>query len=369
MTWAAEFEGLGFDDIRTLSATSLLYAGMLAEERLYIYGRGTTANGYTGPLGTAASITLAAVSASIAPSGVTSPSLNGTSWVVVAADAGDLQTSTGGLHQGPSTVAASVSVSAGQAIQVTVGSDVTGALGYNLFVGSVSSGPFYYAGRTGYNVGYIKSQPSSGPTTTSGAADASALSVNYDGLLTNVAASGGYVTRLNAALFTTSPGVEFQTAFASLYESTKADPEEIWMNGFDHLQLSNALLNNAANSAYNVYVPNDTGMGNVKVGAVVTTIMNEVTGKAVDINVHPWFPQGSALFVRRRCHFHIATSRKLRRWPAYRISCRWRGRPFSFIRFEPVLGIRALSLCPELFGPHSRHQWYRDRNYPSEFLG
>ena len=34
VTWAAEFEGLGFDDLRTLSATSLLYAGMLAEERL-----------------------------------------------------------------------------------------------------------------------------------------------------------------------------------------------------------------------------------------------------------------------------------------------------------------------------------------------
>ena len=65
------------------------------------------------------------------------------------------------MHQGPSTAAASVSVSAGQAIQVTVGTDVTGALGYNLFVASVQAGPYYYAGRTGYNVGYIKSQPSS----------------------------------------------------------------------------------------------------------------------------------------------------------------------------------------------------------------
>lgn len=142
VSWQAEFEGLGFDDIRTLSAASLLYAEMLAEERLYLYGRGTTANGYAGPLGTAGSVTLAAVSASVAPSGSTSPSLNGTSWVVVAADAGDLQTPAGAMHQGPSTVAASVSVSAGQAIQVTVGTDVVGALGHNLFVGSVSSGPF-----------------------------------------------------------------------------------------------------------------------------------------------------------------------------------------------------------------------------------
>ncbi len=134
---ASGVSGLGFDDVRTLSATSLLYASMLAEERLLLYGRGTTANGYVGPLGTPGSITLAAVSASIAP---TSPTANTTalanpSYVIVAADAGDLQTPTGGLHQGPATVAsthvASVAVTTGQAIQVTVGTDVAGALGYN----------------------------------------------------------------------------------------------------------------------------------------------------------------------------------------------------------------------------------------------
>jgi len=36
-------------------------------------------------------------------------------------------------------------------------------------------------------------------------------------------------------------------------------------------------------------------MGNVKVGAVVTTLMNEVTGRPVDLNIHPWQPQGSAV--------------------------------------------------------------------------
>lgn len=295
VSWQAEFQGQGFDDLRSQSATALLYASMLAEERLLLYGRGTTANGYVGPLGTAASVTLAAVSASVAPSGSTSPSLNSTSWVVVAADAGDLQTSAGGLHQGPSTAAASVSVAAGQAIQVTVGVDVVGALGYNLFVGSVSSGPFYYAGRTGSNVGYVKSQPSSGPTTTAGAADASALSVNYDGFFSNLGASAGYTTRLNAPFSTTNPGVEFQTAFASLYEQTAADPEEVWLNGFDRMQLSNAILNNASNSAYRIFVGNDTSsMGGVTAGAVVSTLMNEVTGSSLALNVHKWIPQGNA---------------------------------------------------------------------------
>ena len=102
-------------------------------------------------------------------------------------------------------------------------------------------------------------------------------------------------TRLTRAFSTTNPGVEYQTAFASIYEGVKGDPDIIDMNGFDRLQLSNSLLNNAGNSAYNVFIPNDTGMGNVKVGAVVTTIMNEVTGKAVDIQVNPWLPQGNRI--------------------------------------------------------------------------
>lgn len=295
VSWQAEFQGAGFEDVRSLSNTALLYSTMLIDERLMIYGRGTTANGYTGALGTPASVTLTAVSASVAPGGNTTPALGATSWVVVAADAGDLLGTNGQtMHQGPSTVAASVAVGAGQAIQVTVGVDVPGALGYNLFVGSVSAGPFIYSGRTGFATGYIKSQPAVGPSTTSGAADASAVATNYDGLITNVSASGGYVTRLNSALSTTNPGVEFQSAFGSLYEAVKGDPEEVWLNGFDRLQLSNAILNSSNVNAYRVQIQN-SDLGNVKAGAVVQSLMNEVTGSEIPITVHPWFPQGNAL--------------------------------------------------------------------------
>ena len=294
VSWQAEYQGAGFEDIRSLSNTALLYSTMLLDERLMIYGRGTTGNGYTGALAASGSVTLAAVSASVAPSGATTPALASTSWVVAAPDAGDLLGTTGVLHQGPATAAASVSVTTGQAIQVTISSDSPGALGYNLYVGSVSSGPFVYAGRTGYNVGYIKNQPASGPEVAASAADTSAVANNYDGLLTNAAASGGYVTRLNAALSTTNPGVEWQTAFGALYEAVKSDPEEIWMNGFDRLQLSNAILNNGANSAYHVYVEQGE-LSNVKAGAVVSTLMNQVTGNSVPITVHPWFPQGNSL--------------------------------------------------------------------------
>ena len=291
-----EYQGQGYEDIRSLSNTALLYSTMLLDERLMLYGRGTTTGGYVGALGTPASVTLAAVSASIAPTGATTPALNSNVWVVVAADAGDLLGTNGTtMHQGPASTAASVNVAAGQAVQVTIGSDVTGALGYNLFVASVQAGPFYYAGRTGYNVGYIKNQPTSGPTTTASAADQSAVGTNFDGLLTNVAASGGYVNRINSALSTTNPGAEFQTLFASLYEAVKADPDTVLLNGFDRMQLSNAVLNNAANSAYRVYITDGVAQGGVAVGAVVTSMLNQVTGTSIPLTVHPWLPQGNAL--------------------------------------------------------------------------
>ena len=294
VSWQAEYQGQGFEDIRSLSNTALLYSTMLLDERLMIYGRGTTGNGYAGALA-APSVSLSGVSASLSPSG-TSSFAAGSPWVIVAADAGDLLGTTGTtMHQGPATTAASVSLTAGQAIQVSVVTDSPGALGYNLFVGSVSAGPFYYAGRTGYATGYITSQPTSGPVATSGQADQSAVGTNYDGLLTNVAASGGYVKRLNAALSVLNPGAEFQNAFGSLYESVKSDPEEIWLNGFDRLQLSNAIVNNSSNSsAYRVFVPN-SDMGGVKAGVVVQSLLNEVTGSEIPITVHPWFPQGNAL--------------------------------------------------------------------------
>ena len=294
VSWQAEYQGQGFEDIRSLSNTALLYSTMLLDERLMIYGRGTTGNGYAGALA-APSVSLSGVSASLSPSG-TSSFAAGSPWVIVAADAGDLLGTTGTtMHQGPATTAASVSLTAGQAIQVSVVTDSPGALGYNLFVGSVSTGPFYYAGRTGYATGYITSQPTSGPVATSGQADQSAVPTNYDGLLTNVAASGGYVKRLNAALSVLNPGAEFQNAFGSLYESVKSDPEEIWLNGFDRLQLSNAIVNNSSNSsAYRVFVPN-SDMGGVKAGVVVQSLLNEVTGSEIPITVHPWFPQGNAL--------------------------------------------------------------------------
>lgn len=289
VSWQAEFQGQGFEDIRTLSNTALLYSLMLMDERLMAYGRGIAANGYAGPVG-AATQSLSAVAGSVAPSGSSSLTA-GTYWVVSAVDAGDI----GGVtHQGATTAAASVAVTAGQAIEVAYTSEPVGALGYNMYIASASPGPFYYAGRTGYNTGFITTAPTTGASVAASAADASAIATNFDGVLTNTAASGGYVNRINTTFSTTTPGVEFQTAFSSLYDSVKADPDEAWLNGHDRNQLSNAILAGQNVNAYTVFIP-DANTGAGRVGVVVDSILNQVTGKPVSIYVHPWFPQGNCL--------------------------------------------------------------------------
>lgn len=331
VSFQAEFQGQGFEDVRSLSNTALMFSTMLLDERMILFGRGTSANGYTGALGTPGTVTLAGVSASLAPSSPTGASLAASPFVVVAADAGDLLGTNGySMHQGPATAAASVAVTAGNVIQVTVGTDVAGALGYNLYVGSVAAGPFYYAGRTGYNVGYITYQPTSGPTVTSSGADQSAVATNWDGLLVNAAASGGYVKRLNSLLSTTNPGTEFQAVFGSIYESVKADPETLLMNGFDRAQLSNALLANASQAAYRVMITTDQ-QGNAKAGVVVSSLLNEVTGSEVNIMVHPFMPQGNALVrqetlpipqsnVAETSYFALAQDMMILQWPAIQLT-------------------------------------------------
>jgi hypothetical protein len=296
VSWQAEYEGQGFQDIRSLSNTALLYATMLMDERLMLYGRGTTANNYVGPLAAASITSLAAVAASVA--GVTSTTLtNTTYWVVVAGDAGDLLGTTGAFHQGPTSAASSVAISGStQAIQVNITPDVVGALGYNLFVGSVVGGPFAYAGRTGYDTGYITAPPNTANgTATASAADASAVSTNFDGLMTNIAASGGYVKRLNGLFSTTTPGTELQSLFSSVFDSVKADPDEIWLNGHDRNQLSNALLSGSNVNNYGVRFFNDAAAQGVTVGSLVQGVVNQITGKELNFNVHPWMPQGNLM--------------------------------------------------------------------------
>ena len=289
VSFAAQYAGQGFQDIRALSAQTLLYSSMLLEERMLLMGRGANTGYFSGALASPTAVTVANASPATGESAITGATT--TIWVKVTADAGDFGQST------PSAIA-SVSASSGAVAVVTVGTAVTGALGYRVYVGTGASAPadaaLYYAGRTGSRTFRITGAlPTSGTAASSPAAgDTSAYTNGYDGIMPIVTGSNaGYTKVLNSSWTAGTPGSEFQTAFASLYSSVKADPDEILFNGTDRSNLSE-LLKNANSTNYRLTLQQDE-IGNAVLGSVITAIQNQVTGKVVPMTVHPWMPQGN----------------------------------------------------------------------------
>jgi hypothetical protein len=109
---------------------------------------------------------------------------------------------------------------------------------------------------------------------------------SFDGIIPQIFAGGGQVNNINGTFSTTNPGVEFQTVFAAGYAAVKADYDEIWMNGSGRKQLSDAIKAGAPNTAYRINLSQDEVGGYIG-GAVVGSIVNEITGKNVPFQVTP----------------------------------------------------------------------------------
>jgi len=286
VTFAAQYAGQGFQDIRALSAQSLLYSSMLLEERMLLVGRGKNTSYFSGAL-SAPTITITLRAPAAGETAITGASTN--IYVKATSDAGDFGQST-------LSAVASVAASAGTVADVKISSAVTGALGYRVYTATASAAPadsaLFYDGRTGSLTYTVQG---SFPTTIAAStvtADTSSYDNGYDGIMPIVTgANSGYTKNLNSTFNAVSPGSEFQAAFASLYDSVKADPDEILFNGTDRKNLSELLKNSSSNN-YRLTLTQDE-IGNAVMGSVITAIQNEVTGKVVPMTVHPWMPQGN----------------------------------------------------------------------------
>jgi hypothetical protein len=298
VSFDANFSGMGYQDLRQLSSTSTLYATMLMEERMMLMARGT-ASGYSGVL---AAPTFALTSP-VATSGQTALAAT-TYFVNVTTDAG---ISANGFGESILGTEASTAVASGDVLAITVSAPVTGALGYNIYVGTTTgaanltyqgtlkgTGTFFVQGAlatglTGNNAAYS----TTGAAATRATSNTSAYATGYDGILPTVLGPNtGFNNAINSTFSTANPGVEFQTVFANLYQNVKADPDMVLMNGNDRKQLSDA-IKNGSTANYRLVI-NNPGDGGTTYGSIVTGLQNEVTGKAVDIMVHPWLNSGVA---------------------------------------------------------------------------
>jgi hypothetical protein len=291
VTWKAEYAGMGYEDARALSHTALLYATKVAEEKNVLYGRGTTANGFSGPV--------AAPSAVTAVGAATGGSIGAATYFVkVTALAG------GGESVASTEVNTGALTGSTNKITVTVGTEPSGSLGvYNLYVGTSTGTETLQTQFTGNSV--VLTSYTAGSVSPPGA-DSTANAAAYDGFLTVQAGSGtGYLNRVNAALSTTNPGQEFQAAFVGLYSAGTfggtarlADPEDIWTSANVKKELGDLLKNNASTSAYRLQIMQDEVSG-AQLGTVVNGIYNQITDKMVNVRVHPYTYPGTALIRSR----------------------------------------------------------------------
>jgi hypothetical protein len=282
--WVAQFQGLGFDDLRALSHTALLWSHLLGEERAMLYGRGATGNGYEGSVS--------------APSGVTATGVATGGTIGAATYSVYVTANTGFGESLPATVATTAALTGStNVINVVVGTEPAGAINYNVYVGTTAGianahlqGTF--AGSSFTLTSYNSTSAIAGNTDTSFAA------AGYDGFLSVLSDSSktGYLSRLNGKFSTTNPGTEFDTALVTMWTNNAADPDEIWLTGAARAELNQLMRIGGTNGAASGYRTNTvTGSGDVTMSTTVTGYVNPATSKVVDIRVHRFMPTGACL--------------------------------------------------------------------------
>lgn len=290
VTWSAFFAGQGFQDVRELSQTSTMYSSFLAEERMTLYGRGTSANGYSGAV--AAPTTVA-----VTPSTTGGALAAGTTYHVWVA-------SSTGYGTSVATDSGAVTTT-GTTGSITVAwTPVVGAVGYQVFFGSTgtAANAFFVANVGAYAGAFTNATTVTtaaitlvGPVPSTGAtaptADTSTQAVGYDGILPIcLASSSGYQANIAGKFSSTNPGTELQTALVTMYNNNLARPKQILANVQDRKQLSD-LLKGSSSTGFRITIDAD-GQAGHQIGQIVSGIQNEGIGDMVDLDVHPYMPQG-----------------------------------------------------------------------------
>lgn len=281
VTFGSEWAGRGYESMRALSSFSLLKSMMLMEENAIVAARITGLSAPATPTGTPRS----AQTGETAISGATG---TGTPVYLKVSALGQFGESA------VSTATTGITVTNGTSVVDVLVVDVTGALGYKLYVSTGTTDPGdaarFYAGTFAANQFTLTGAlPTTGDTASNHAADSTGSANNYDGLFTQVDANGTS-RRINAAISATM----FDADLQSVWNKYKADPDEIFLHGTDRLNFSNAVIPvGSQNTAYRLQITPDDA-GSVLAGAMVSQLQNKITGKAIKLTVHPWFAQGNA---------------------------------------------------------------------------
>jgi hypothetical protein len=336
----AYYIGQGYQDVRQLSATALLWAHKGGEERAMLHSRGSTSLGYTGPVSQPANPTVGEASTGGAVAA-------NTYYCVITAVASGGESVTNAAQQSTTTTG-STSV-----ITVLLPALPSGATGFNIYIGTATGGPYYFqlfvpAAYAGNTVTLTATPASTGAALVSiaGTIDTTSNPNGYDGMLTvllNPSLSGyvgTYALASTAAATVNSIGggtlvggsaptpvgdQPWQTAFQTLYGSNTQSgnyamssggssawpwagagtaygqkllsrPQVVYVDGTIRSAMGKFVRTAAGGStAYRIMLQPGDAEGGMSVGAIVNGIANQVTGDMVDFDVHPYMDVGASI--------------------------------------------------------------------------
>ena len=313
VTMEADWAGQGFDNVPAIVKRNLLLALKISEERLIYAGRGTVGLGQ----GNTPTVTTTTTGGSIA-NGLTElvyvVPLSHACWQASSLAAGVrgtiTRTNAGGTTDtqeggfGKASASGSVTTGSGSTNKISYSfTPILGAAAYAIYIGD-AVGTARLAAITQVPSGDILTLPTTTQLLTDltgYAADHSADSLVFDGLATQLSASGfgGYQKLYNGvALASDGAGgiTQYNDAFQWFWDNWKLSPKKILVSGAKAVAIDKIIV---ANGGAPILRVNTTPGGAIETGrgGRVSSILNKVKNTEVEIVVHPDAPDSWDMFV------------------------------------------------------------------------
>lgn len=331
VTFEADYADNGFDDTKARAVEGLLRSMFLGEERLIVGGNtslalGTTPTPTLSASGSGATLpgaptTYSVICVALTMDGYKRASLaNGVVQTYSRTNAdGTSDTINGGAAQ--KSAAATQAVTLGETLFASV-TPVPGAVGYAWYVGTAGSEKLEA-------ITTLNSVKFSAPLAGTGqaasaltAADKSTDSLVFDGLLTQICASGSgaYVKYLatgtagtgTALTFSNGKCDEIETALLSFWDNYKLGPQAMAMSARTHNALRDGMIANGGSPILRMNVVAGNGIGGMVGGARIMAYLNPITGTEIEVMIHPDMVDGQIMFYSDAAPYQIGVPQIIR---------------------------------------------------------
>lgn len=314
VTYEADYAASGFDDARARASQSLLNAVMIQEEQVILGGNNSVALGTTPTPSATASTSGGTLAA--ATYKVHAVALTHAAWKYSSVSGGLTLTATRTNADGSTDTVNSGLAQKSAAATATVGSGTTGSIAASVTPVSGAVAYAWFWGESGSELlGAITTINSVNITATAAgtqnisalpSADHSRDSLVFDGLLTQLFASGSGAVISTLATGTAGTGTAFssdgaggitqiETVLASFWDNSKLGPSVMWMSARTMTAINKLIIANGGAPLIRFNMDNG-GSQSIAAGAVLGTYLNKITNQQIAVRVHPDMADGMIVF-------------------------------------------------------------------------